>query len=931
MNTGSIQSTSSPPTTTSAINQLIQTLIKAAVCIMTYTPSPAPQSPRTTHHRRPDLTPQPLLLLKVKYEAEIAKTSTARITLSQTYRNPTNAPINLEYQFPINNNLVFSQFEAVMQGVTIKGLVQEKARAKAIYESERSKGSTVVHATISRSLKDVMTLQLGNLPASETITVKLTYNLRLRLFDFTKWELRIPATLTPRYLSKEEVENPAWKRRKYRINPYAYLSGGEAYPWEIEVRVRRGKGLRGVRSHSHRTETRYLENGNLVVVRLDPGQKHYPRQDFVLEIEDVAPFDQKVSISRISEKDLFSSLEALRPIGGARGATEDSNPPGMGAEELRTSLKRLPVYAAEITFLPDFYQWKLDLEQNEDNSELSRVEFETKNLEYLTKNKENEFIFIIDKSGSMRSYNRILKAKKALKLILKSLPDDSYFNVVEFSSEYQLFYETSQVVTEPKIQESFQKIDKINARGGTEIFKAYEAVTKLPRHPKNNGKGYFQRLVYLITDGAVRNADRLIRAMGAQFEQNGDRVFSLGIGSGASGYLVEETARHAGGSSMMISDDDDPRERIGSLLLESLEPILSDFRVKFDKKVVKGLSPLVGRRTVVSPSKPLKMYVLLRNRVEFDRTDLEISFFDSVTKTHKRVVFGVDLRRSKMSTSLVPFQMFTKEYLEAQDVRSSALEGYLAPELKSLKNANLVLALGYQVVSANYTSFICVVKRSGAAPKGQKREEILIPSLQQESGLYRTEALMAKAGSRAHSMRFQGFSLKKRTTPQRAKTSRRKYLIDRAVRGGKNSISGGRGIATVTAHSQAAAESDPIGALSPEAKNVKIVDLIADNLKKAENGFYELSESSQKQLYALLGADKGRRPIDLHDIKRKTKLGDGQFLTLIAYSALSHDEELKRKAGLVFLKLFQSVKNAFGGDRDKLEKSSNQVYEVIKR
>jgi len=70
------------------------------------------------------------------------------------------------------------------------------------------------------------------------------------------------------------------------------------------------------------------------------------------------------------------------------------------------------------------------------------------------------------------SGTRINKAKEALILFLKSLPTDSYFNIISFGSNCTKLYNMSQIYSTETLKLSINEIEKMSAdMGGTEIMK----------------------------------------------------------------------------------------------------------------------------------------------------------------------------------------------------------------------------------------------------------------------------------------------------------------------------------------------------------------------------------------------------------------------------------------------------------------------------
>lgn len=82
----------------------------------------------------------------------------------------------------------------------------------------------------------------------------------------------------------------------------------------------------------------------------------------------------------------------------------------------------------------------------------------------------NEFIFIVDCSGSMGDENKIGLARQAMLLFLKSLPVNGHFNIIRFGSQCKsLFSQITAIYNEENAQQAEQLINGMKADlGGTE-------------------------------------------------------------------------------------------------------------------------------------------------------------------------------------------------------------------------------------------------------------------------------------------------------------------------------------------------------------------------------------------------------------------------------------------------------------------------------
>jgi Ca-activated chloride channel family protein len=184
-----------------------------------------------------------------------------------------------------------------------------------------------------------------------------------------------------------------------------------------------------------------------------------------------------------------------------------------------------------------------------------------------------ELIFLVDRSGSMRG-DPIAEVRNALQLCLRSMTSGCRFNIVGYGSTHQALFRKSQAYDQRALQTASAHVADIEADlGGTELLPALEFVleravsAELPRH------------VVVLTDGQVTNTDAVFE-LAARYAHN-TRIFTFGIGPGASHHLVRGLARAGGGTAEFIY----PGERIEPKVLRQLgrllSPALTDVEVEW--------------------------------------------------------------------------------------------------------------------------------------------------------------------------------------------------------------------------------------------------------------------------------------------------------------------------------------------------------------
>lgn len=175
----------------------------------------------------------------------------------------------------------------------------------------------------------------------------------------------------------------------------------------------------------------------------------------------------------------------------------------------------------------------------------------------------SEIVFVVDRSGSMEGTS-IAEARNALQLCLRSLVPGTRFNIVGFGSSFELLFPESRPYDEKSLAEASDHVRALRANlGGTEILAPLKAV--LEKEPTAG----LPRQLLILTDGQVTNTEAVIQLIRRHSETT--RVFTFGVGAGASHHLVRGMARAGGGAAEFIS----PGERIEAKVLRQLQKALA--------------------------------------------------------------------------------------------------------------------------------------------------------------------------------------------------------------------------------------------------------------------------------------------------------------------------------------------------------------------
>jgi|GEM_PF-79281 len=583
----------------------------------------------------------------------------AEVELQQEFANRSGDWQEAVYVLPLPAQAAVNGLEIQVGERRIVGKVHERAAAAKIYEAARAAGKRA--ALLEQQRPNLFTNKVANIAPGETIRVQIRY-LQPVSYDSGTFSLRLPTTLTPRYVPGE-VKRP-----------------GEVIP-DAETEL-------ATDSSGWALPTDQVPDAHKITPLMQPASELTAIGSHKIAIE--VELDGGLPLAQISSPyhDIDSSKEqdgsySITLRGGAAVMDRDF---ALHWRPRPSSMPRAALFT--------------EVAKGEEGGYLQLLLLPPdagKNVRRLPR----EVIYVIDTSGSMGG-NSIRQAKESLQLALSRLQPNDHFNVIEFNSGTRALFPRPVAADTGNVSHARNWVESLQASGGTEMAPAL----RLALGQQMPGADALVHQVVFITDGAVGNERALFELI--QQSLRDARLFTIGIGSAPNNHFMRKAAQFGRGSTVTIGDLFEVQERMQALFAKLENPLATDLQLQWPQGLVVDAYP--KRIPDLYRGEPLQLVaridggvlageVQLRGRLAGQQFVQKLALKES----------GSDSRGIGSLWARAKIEALRDQQLQSGEQSDAGL---------ALREQILQLALDHQLASP-YTSFVAV-EEAVVRPRGER-------------------------------------------------------------------------------------------------------------------------------------------------------------------------------------------------------------------
>jgi Ca-activated chloride channel homolog len=352
----------------------------------------------------PGAEPVEALRVATSMQAQVTG-NVARVHVTQTFTNAGGDWVEGMYVFPLASDAAVDELFMTVGERSVRGEIQEKLKAQAIYTQARSEGKQA--SIIDQERPNMFTAAVANIAPNATVSIEIAY-LQIIAYRDSRYTLRLPLAITPRYTPGAALDPtaPLAAGNAALVNA---ANGTAATPErltamhqnvDITVDLAAGFPLGSVTSLHHGVDTTNDARGKHI--HLSGGEIPADRDfELVWTPAVVGTIAAAVFAEQMGD-DTFALLLLTPP-----NATDEAAQP-------------------------------------------------------------REVTFIIDTSGSMQGAS-IAQARAALQMGVDRLKLNDRFNIIRFASDYSSVFAAPQALSAASLAQAGQFIASLRAAGGTEM------------------------------------------------------------------------------------------------------------------------------------------------------------------------------------------------------------------------------------------------------------------------------------------------------------------------------------------------------------------------------------------------------------------------------------------------------------------------------
>ena len=144
------------------------------------------------------------IALDTKVQMDITG-SINRVTVKQSFTNPSNEWAEGVYVFPLPEDSAVDQLRMYIDERVIEGQIHEKKEAKKIYEKAKQEGKSA--SLVEQQRPNIFTSSVANIAPGGTITIAIEYQQAV-LIDNNKYSIRFPMVVGDRYIPGKPIKTP---------------------------------------------------------------------------------------------------------------------------------------------------------------------------------------------------------------------------------------------------------------------------------------------------------------------------------------------------------------------------------------------------------------------------------------------------------------------------------------------------------------------------------------------------------------------------------------------------------------------------------------------------------------------------------------------------------------------------------------------------